>query len=186
MFATDTDMIWWKRGNFLSLLNLCDQIKSFGSIRWYWDGSRERFIQFVKPFMSNMRNTSSYLKIQYNRVQQSNLLNDLLQTYDTSISDEPSYMRYNNMTGYHDIEYLTQIIQQNEAFLCLYDSTIMADVPPASFCLVKNEFKGYYKIDIVCNDDDGTHKCGQWYSAVNIDPLDVEHDQYNWCDNVIK
>ena len=91
-FATDTYMIWWKRGNFLSLLNLCDQIKSFGSIRWYWDGSRERFIQFVKPFMSNMRNTSSYLKIQYNRVQQSNLLNDLLQTYDTSISDEPRYL----------------------------------------------------------------------------------------------
>ena len=136
--------------------------------------------------MSNMRNTSSYLKIQYNRVQQSNLLNDLLQTYDTSISDEPRYARYKNMMVYHDIEYLTQIIQQNEAFLCLYDSTIMTVGPPALFCLVKNEFKGYYKIYIVCNDDDGTHKCGQWYSVVNIDPFDVEHDQYNWCDNVIK
>ena len=62
----------------------------------------------------------------------------------------------------------------------------MTDEPPALFFWVKNEFKGYYKIDIVCNDDDGTHKCGQWYSVVTIDPLDMEHDQYNWCDNVIK
>ena len=126
--------------------------------------------------MSNMRNTSSYLKIQYNCVHQSNLLNELLQTYDTSISDEPRYMQYKNMTVYHDIEYLTQIIQKNEVFLCLYNPTDMTDWSSALFCLVKNPDKGYYQIDIVCNDDYGTHKCGQWYSLAATNLLDTEYD----------
>ena len=113
-------------------------------------------------------------------------MNDLLQTYDTSISDELRYVRYKNMMVYHDIEYLTQVRQQNETFLCFYHLIILTDGPPTLFSLVKNAHKGYYKIDIVCNDDFGTHKCGQWYSVVTIDPLDVEHDQYNLCDNTIK
>ena len=39
---------WAKKGNFVSLLNLCDQIEFYGSVRLYWEGSRERFIQVVK------------------------------------------------------------------------------------------------------------------------------------------
>ena len=70
--------------------------------------------------------------------------------------------------------------------MCLYNPTILTDGQLALFCLVNNDFKGYYKIDIVCNDDCGTHRCGQWYSVVTINPLDVEHDQYNWCDNSIE
>ena len=63
--------------------------------------------------MSNMRNTNSYIKIQFNHVDQSNLVNNLLQIYDLSISDEKCHVWYNDMTLYHDIEYLIQIIQQN-------------------------------------------------------------------------
>ena len=68
------NMSWFARSNFLSLLNLPDQIKQFGSLRWYWEGSRERHIQYVKPLMKNMRNTVSYLKHQFYKMQQSNNL----------------------------------------------------------------------------------------------------------------
>jgi hypothetical protein len=32
------DPFWFGKANFFSLLNLPDQIKRFGSLRWYWDG----------------------------------------------------------------------------------------------------------------------------------------------------
>ena len=58
----------------------------------------------------------SYLKVQFNCEQQSDLLNDLLQIYDLSISDEPYYVQYNDMVFYHNFEYMAQLIQQNESF----------------------------------------------------------------------
>lgn len=53
--------VWY--ANFLSLLNLPDQIKEFGSVRNYWEGTRERYIQLVKPFMKNNRKTDTYLHL---------------------------------------------------------------------------------------------------------------------------
>ena len=53
--------IWFTKGNFLSLLNLPSQIAKFGNVRLYWEGSRERSIQQIKPFLVNMRSTSSFL-----------------------------------------------------------------------------------------------------------------------------
>ena len=61
IFEYNAPFIWYSRGNFLSLLNLPDQIKQFGSIRLYWEGSCERNIQYVKPLMTNIQNTPTYL-----------------------------------------------------------------------------------------------------------------------------
>ena len=46
--------------NFPSLLNLPTQIKKYGLIRWYWEGTRERYIQTVKTVLVSMRKTTSY------------------------------------------------------------------------------------------------------------------------------
>ena len=46
----DANPMWYSKGNFLSLLNLPSQIKEFGSLRNFWEGSRERSIQQIKPF----------------------------------------------------------------------------------------------------------------------------------------
>ena len=72
------------------------------------------------------------------------------------------------MAFLRDIAYLTEIIQQNKAFLCLYDPIILTDGPPTFFSLIKDAHKGYYKIDIVCNDNYGTYTCGQWYNMMTI------------------
>ncbi|KAL7545464.1 hypothetical protein ACHAWF_008818, partial [Thalassiosira exigua] len=42
-------------GIFTSLLNLREQIAYHGDKRWYWEGTRERFIQAVKKMLSSMR-----------------------------------------------------------------------------------------------------------------------------------
>ena len=58
----EDDAMWYTKGNFLSLLNLPLQISTFGRLRLYWEGSRERSIQQIKPFLVNMRQTSSFFK----------------------------------------------------------------------------------------------------------------------------
>ena len=65
IFDQKNSFMWFDRGNFVSLLNLPDQIEQFGSVRLYWEGSCERYIQYVKPLMKNMRNTTSYLEKNY-------------------------------------------------------------------------------------------------------------------------
>ena len=57
-----SDPFWYKKSNFLSLLNLPSQIAKFGSLRNYWEGSQERSIQQIKPFLIGMRSSSSFYK----------------------------------------------------------------------------------------------------------------------------
>ena len=59
-FSAETLPFWANTSNFPSLLNLPAQIERFGPIRWYWEGTRERFIQTVKKVLISMRKTTSY------------------------------------------------------------------------------------------------------------------------------
>ena len=54
-YSADTVPFWATTSNFPSLLNLTAQIKKYGPIRWYWEGSRERYIQHVKKVLVSMR-----------------------------------------------------------------------------------------------------------------------------------
>ena len=51
---------WARTSNFPALLNLASQIRKYGPIRWYWEGTRERYIQTVKKVLISMRKTTSY------------------------------------------------------------------------------------------------------------------------------
>ena len=53
---------WYKKGNFVSLLNLPNQIKLYGPVRLHWEGVKERYIHQIKPILTNIRPTTSYLK----------------------------------------------------------------------------------------------------------------------------
>ena len=59
---------WSTKGNFVSLLNLEEQVKNSGSVRYLWDATRERFIQTVKPRLGAMRKTTSYFETKLMRI----------------------------------------------------------------------------------------------------------------------
>ena len=59
-YDSNTIPFWASTGNFPSLLNLGEQIGQYGPLRWYWEGTRERFIQSVKKVLISMRKTDSY------------------------------------------------------------------------------------------------------------------------------
>ena len=59
-YDEDHTPFWAATSNFPSLLNLAQQIKKYGPIRWYWEGTRERYIQTVKKVLVSMRKSTSY------------------------------------------------------------------------------------------------------------------------------
>ena len=60
-YTDNTVPFWATISDFSSLLNLAAQIKRYGPIRWYWEGTRERYIQTVKTVLVSMRKTKSYV-----------------------------------------------------------------------------------------------------------------------------
>ena len=55
-----TKFFWATTNSFSSLLNLPAQIKKYGLIRWYWEGTSERYIQTVKTVLVSMQKTTPY------------------------------------------------------------------------------------------------------------------------------
>ena len=51
---------WYSKSNFVSLLNLPDQVRQFGHVYLHWDGVNKQYIQHVKPFLKHMRTSISY------------------------------------------------------------------------------------------------------------------------------
>ena len=61
-FEINEPPFWANTSNFPSLLNLPAQIKRFGRLRWYWEGTNERYIQTVKKALVSMRKNVSYFE----------------------------------------------------------------------------------------------------------------------------
>jgi len=53
---------WARTGNFPTLLCLAEQRRRHGPIRWYWEGTSERFIQKLKKVLTSMRRTTQYFE----------------------------------------------------------------------------------------------------------------------------
>ena len=168
--------IWFKRGNFFSLLNLLDQIEKFGSVWLYWEGCCERHIQYVKPLMKNMRNSTSYLQIKFHQLQQYNMLEHMTDVVKPISPAAKTYQRYNGMHIYHDEDSISEQIEGVESFLCSYEISSNTTAPLQLFCVIKNSNDIYYKVSIICDNTIGMYKCRQWYSSIKLQSLDILND----------
>ena len=62
MYGDRAEPFWCKTGNFPTLLCLPAQIRRYGPVRWYWEGTSERHIQDVKRFLTAYRRSTRYLQ----------------------------------------------------------------------------------------------------------------------------
>ena len=86
----DTIADFWKtKCNFVSLLNLPKQINDYGSVRFYWEGSRERFIQEVKRVLLSLRKTQTYLSKKLILLHKMTAFNWMINQFD--IPDDTHY-----------------------------------------------------------------------------------------------
>jgi hypothetical protein len=96
-YAGNVEPFLFAKSNFLSLLNLPEQILNYGHLRLYWEGTRERFIQCVKKELKNHRKTTSYLEKKLSLLQKLYSLEFIM---DQLQSDDDEMIQTGNINFY--------------------------------------------------------------------------------------
>ena len=73
---------WLSKGNYVTLLNLPEQIERFGPLRDYWEGTKERYIHLIKRTLLNMRKAQSYMASKLIEVHRSNVLDWIMMKFE--------------------------------------------------------------------------------------------------------
>ena len=160
--------IWFTKGNFLSLLNLPDQIAHFGSITNYWEGSRERSIQQIKPYLKHMRASSSFCKTKLNKMYVTQTLRNMYDDHvPTSMEQNASYDRYLSFKVYSDSTSLDSLVLDNNVISIII---IKSESNDEKYMICKRVKEGQrcklYEVQF--QDSDGFNKCGVWYAPICI------------------
>ena len=166
------DAMWYSKGNFLSLLNLPRQVLKFGNLRYYWEGSRERSIQQIKPYLINMRLTSSFFKTKLTQM----LVNETLDTIEKDISsldvelDHGSshhHGRFSSFKTYSAHDDMNFISDGGKAVSVVYLS--YKEKPKRFYiCQRSNIPRKCFLFQVSFLDDEGFNKCGLWYAPIQI------------------
>ena len=116
---------WCKRGNIVSLLNLKDQMDTYGHIRLYWEGNRERYIQEVKPLMRNLRSTSSYFALKLKQLHNSTSLCEVMgkMSLCKQVNGQVHDTRYKSFIIYDSVQEVESFLNtKNPVSVFLYNN----------------------------------------------------------------
>ena len=91
------DLFWCSKSNFVSLLNLPDQIDYFGALRLHWEGDREHFVQTPKRHLKTMRRTETFLQSKLGYLHKLANLNNILE----SLSSNEHRITYQKHSSLH-------------------------------------------------------------------------------------
>ena len=169
--VTSIKPIWRTRGNFLSLLNLPLQQDYFGTVRNFWEGERERYIQHIKPLLSQLRHSTSFLVTKLERLYQDIALDYVLESIPNSVNAQlsgPTYERNNDFLVYKDLDTLNQLILRNEPISGIVIGCDTRSEQNHRPCVVvKNNEDSLTCHYIVFNDRTGYKKCAHYYMKLN-------------------
>ena len=120
---------WYKKSNFVSLLNLTKQIEIYGPVRLHWEGLKEKFIQKVKPLLKNKRTRVSYLVNKLEKMHRNNnfeiIVNNFISdkwvvNYDRISDFQRFKSTLNTEACLHNFEALSGVVtkhQPNQIFI---------------------------------------------------------------------
>ena len=153
--------------NFLSLLNLPDQIQQFGSIKMHWEGIHERFIQCVKPHLKNMRSTTSFLTNRLKKMHTNNVMENLISTKNKQ-AKRKTYKRFRDIKVYKCPSVISSYIQSGKSFIAIItnDNSICLK---KHYIVVKTKTQ-YYLYVYKFIDSDGDHFLNQWFCPIELEP----------------
>ena len=160
-YGDDNVPFWYKKSNFVSLLNLPEQITTYGPIHLYWEGVKEQYIQYVKSILKNKRKTVSFLSTKVHQLLQNNAL-DLLKNRFSKHTPKV-YSRYNNIYIFSTNKDLEEKINNGESFSVMIRKTHVIEI--FAICK-KNDTFGCYPL--IFDDNQGFHKYNLWFAPLNI------------------
>ena len=165
-FGDKREPTWYSKSNFVSLLNLPDQVHQFGPVYLHWDGVNERYIQHVKPLLKHMRTSISYLSTKLQRLHRNSAMEHI---YTPCEKMEVSvYERYNDIVIYKDIDDVSSCIKNSESI-----SGVIIEKNHPVYCVVTHNHNMYQLYALRFNDDDGFHRCNQWYSPMSVEQNEI-------------
>ena len=179
IISSEKEEPWWFKGNIISLLNYKMQLQKFGHLRNYWEGNRERYIQTVKPILSNIRDTSTYLYRKLNKLSTDMALKEILTQNDISGKWTDGTNRRTNKQ--------VQIYKQfPESCTAAISIILLANSEgcPGTFLLIKSmEF--IFAYEIVWSKT-GYSKFGIWYSEFNYSKDYIKFNKISIINNIDK
>ena len=152
---------WYKKSNFVSLLNLPQQIDSHGPVYLYWEGVKERYIQYVKPLLKNKRKSVTYLYTKFKQLLQNNALEIHKDCYERYTSK--SYKRLQNIYVYTNVKQLQNKIMNDETVSII----MMKNDLNRCWAIVKSE-DAIWSYPISFNDNNGFHRCNLWFAPIQL------------------
>ena len=153
---------WYNKSNFVSLLNLREQIECYGQVRLHWEGLKEKFIQKVKPILKNKRTRVSYLVTKMERIQRKTNFDVIVQRYDNSATST-YYERCNNFQRFKSISQINSVIENYESF-----SGIVLKHSPKKIHIIHEQKDKISLLRLIFNDDTRFLKANLWYYNVTV------------------
>ena len=123
---------WYNKSNYVSLLNLTDQIGTYGPLRLHWEGIKEKFIQNVKPILKNKRTSATYLVTKLEKIYKKNNFNLIMSRWDND-SNKKKYKKYKDVKFYKSYQEVNLSIQSYESISGL----ILKEQPNKIFIVAK-------------------------------------------------
>ena len=85
---------WFTKSNFISLLNLPEQIAKFGPLGYYWDGTFERFIQGPKAVLRTARKNPASLMTKMTILQRMIFMEKICKELELDVEEETKKRYY--------------------------------------------------------------------------------------------
>ena len=167
---------FWNSPNFLSLLNLPEQIKQFGTMRLHWEGVHERFIQHIKPHLKNMRTTSSYLCKKLDDIHKGSILkHQMLNSWDTP----KQYQRFRNCKRYKSLDIVQTLISTG---LSLVGVLLKVSDTDLCFGILLDKCNELNIIQLNILDEMGFHLNNLWFAPIEVENgLQVDKEDLSLC-----
>ena len=173
--------VWKSRGNFLSLLNLPLQQEYFGNVRLFWEGERERYIQQIKPLLTQLRHSTSFLVTKLERLYQLSAIDYVLQSLPQGpLSNQfvKTYDRHFDFIIYSNIDTVNKKLSDLEPISGISIMTI--DDEECYYVIVKNIRKSLKLYKLQFKESGGRIKCAHYYRGINLVKKDSNEIQiYN-------
>jgi hypothetical protein len=85
---------WTNKANPISLLNCVHTISRFGSSRNNWDGDREAYVGYMKPYLWNIRSSDNYFKTKLEHIHLKTALSGLIRNNTSNDTSGDNSLRY--------------------------------------------------------------------------------------------
>ncbi len=73
---------WLSNGNYVTLLNLPEQIEQFWPLQDYWEGTREQYIHLIKHQLANMQQPQTFMSRKLTEGHQFNVMDWITNNLD--------------------------------------------------------------------------------------------------------